>query len=81
MPATIFIEYAADRAYSLVEPGGRHRRLECRHGINPPMSYSYLTFREPAQGVVQSGTEYKLKSRGTELKVETWHVVPDGSSN
>jgi hypothetical protein len=75
VPSTLAIEPAGDRAYSLVETGGGRTRLVC---INTGPCH-HISAVLPAQSHIgRFGIEYQLQATGTELKVETWRVVPDG---
>ncbi len=76
VPSTMSIVQAADMAYFLAEPGGGRTRLDCTHGV----PCDFLAEMPLADGrIPQSGIDYKLSASHTELSVETWRVVPDGT--
>ena len=71
----ISLESTADHSFLLIRPDGRSTRLECDH--RP--SCRHLSSKPVTRGTARSGTSYKLNAQGSELEVDTWRIVKDGS--
>lgn len=80
IPGTLTVERGRGGAYSFVELDGRRTPLACTPKPTSRHSCLYLTSPQPAgEGGRKAGVEYKVNPQSTELEVDSWRIVPDGS--
>lgn len=79
-PGTLLIQAKPGSTYSVSVDRGKRRAAACAPASRLRQSCLYLTAAEPAGAEAgKQGIEYKLNAKGTELEVDHWRVVPDGT--
>ena len=80
VPGTLRIAREPDGAYVLVAFGGQRTALDCIPRRSSKQSCVYLTAPQPSgDRDPKIGVEYRVNAAGTNLKVDSWRIVPDGT--